>query len=881
MRMFRYITSLILYLSAVVFQHLATASETLPLSQNWRLQSSAQVKAGGEQLSTPGYAAEGWYPTSVPTTVLAALVENKVSPDPYYGDNLKSIPGYREGRWLVMPEGSPFKVSWWFRTEFELPASHQGKDVALHLDGINYRANVWLNGRQVANSNDVIGMFRRFEFNITEFARTGAKNALAVECIPPGQFEDKQYRTKQLEATTGWDDHNPYPPDMNLGLWQNAYVTATGPARLRNPYVLSDLDVPSLKKAGLTVTVDVVNTTDAKQTAEISGKIEEITFSQTVELGPNETRSVRFAPDEFKQLTISKPRVWWPNPLGPQELYQLELTAHVQGQVSDTNNVRFGIREATTYINDEGWRGYKINGRNVLIRGGAWMTSDMLLRLTHKRYDALIRYARNANLNMLRSEGFSIRETEDFYNLCDEYGVMVTQQIFGRNIPDEPLAIKCIEDMMLRVRTHPSLVHFLGHDETFPTPTLDQAYKDLLAKYDVNRTYQPHSGAFDVEERVKTGGTRTGTLELWTYATPGHYYTHKEDGAWGFAQSGGIGGIIAPVESMRKMMPEQALWPPWTDIWSFHTVIQGGKYFDAVVNALNARYGQATGIEDFCKKGQLLNYESARGMFEAYARNKYSAMGITTWKYDAAWPASPTWQYVDWYLQAGGAYYGAQKACEALHVQYSYDDHSIYVVNSLYQEFKNLKVWARVFNLDMTEKWSKESTANVDPDGKTSVFAVEWPADLTKTHFLRLDLADLGGKPITSNLYWFSTVPDIPADPDQTTGRHFLQPKSVADFTDLSKLLPVKLELASKIQDQGREKLVSATVKNPTPHLAFAVHLAVRKGADGPEVTPTFWKENYFSLLPGEEKSVAAAFYPEDLGDVTPTVSVDGWNVLK
>ncbi len=268
-------------------------------------------------------------------------------------------------------------------------------------------------------------------------------------------------------------------------------------------------------------------------------------------------------------------------------------------------------------INDEGWRLFKVNGKNILIRGGAWMTSDMMLRLSPDRYDALVRYAKEAGFNMLRSEGFSIRETDEFYAACDKYGIMVTQQIFGRSIPDENLAVACVKDMMLRIRNHPSLVHFLGHDETFPTPTLDKAYRDLIAKYIPDRTYQPHSGAFNVKDRFKTGGTRTGTLQLWTYAGPAHYYTHKKDGAWGFAQSGGIGGITASLESIKRMMPETDWWPPLkSPSWSLHTVIQGGGYFDDLLKALDAKYGAPKDIDDFAMTAHVMNYESARGMFE-------------------------------------------------------------------------------------------------------------------------------------------------------------------------------------------------------------------------------------------------------------------------
>ena len=545
--------------------------------------------------------------------------------------------------------------------------------------------------------------------------RPGQTNCLAVETIPPGLLPDKEYPTKQVQATTGWDDHNPQPPDMNLGIWEDVYIQATGPVRIKHPYVSSKLALPSLESARLTVSAFLTNAAKNRTKGIFSGRIHGAVFSTDVDLAPGETREITFLPEQHDALNITNPRVWWPHPAGPQELYILQLAFVIDGRVSDEQSTRFGIREATTYIDDNGWRGYRINGKNILIRGGAWMTCDMLLRFDHRRYDALVRYAREANLNMLRSEGFSIRETDEFYDLCDEYGVMVTQQIFGRSIPEEDLAISCIEDTLLRIRNHPSLVHFLGHDETFPTETLDAAYRELIDKHRIHRTYQPHSGAFDIDDRFETGGTRTGTRELWTYAGPNQYYIGKADGAWGFAQSGGIGGVIAPYSSVKRMMPKEDLWPLWSEAMSFHSVIQGGEYFTSAINAMNRRYGAPSGIESFCMRGQVMNYESARAMYEAYARNKYDAKGITTWKYDAAWPAAMTWQYVDWYLVASGAYYGAKKACEPLHVQYSYDDQSVCVVNSLYEPAEDLTANAVIYDLSMKERFSRSAQVSVGP----------------------------------------------------------------------------------------------------------------------------------------------------------------------
>ncbi|HQE82491.1 MAG TPA: hypothetical protein PLM14_05785 [Candidatus Hydrogenedentes bacterium] len=857
-----------------------TGAEILSLNGNWRIQSSVKAGQDAATIASPGLDVGNWYPANVPTTVLAALVADGVYPDPYYGLNLKSIPGYQEGRWLRMPDDSPFRPHWWYRTEFDVPEAEASRHYTLHFDGINYQANVWLNGTQIAGQDAVKGMFRRFEFNVDGVIKRGGVNCLAVEIIPPGLLPDQQYRTKQVQATTGWDDHNPQPPDLNMGIWEDVYLTVSGPARIKHPYVDTDLDVPALDRARLSVSAQVVNTCGAPVSATIRGAIESRTFSRTIRLEKEETADVLFSPVEFQELVVENPRVWWPNPLGPQEMYQLTLTLEVDGQISDETIVPFGIREATTYIDEEGWRGYMINGRRVLIRGGAWMTCDMLLRFDNRRYEALVRYAKEANLNMLRSEGFSIRETDEFYTMCDRYGVMVTQQLFGRSIPDEQLAVDCVRDTILRIRNHPSLVHFLGHDETFPTRNLDEAYRGIIDRYTPGRTYQPHSGAFDIEDRFQTGGTRTGTRELWTYAGPEHYYRGKEDGAWGFAQSGGIGGVIAPYESVNRMIPADQQWPLWTEALSFHTVIQSGEYFDAAVTAMEKRYGRPGGIQEFCRIGQVMNYESARGMYEAYARNKYSAKGITTWKYDAAWPAVMTWQYVDWYLIPSGAYYGAKKACEELHVQYSYDDDSVCVVNSLYKDFRGLKVTARVLNLDMTVKLEREAVVDVITDGKTEAFTIAWPEGLSKTHFVYLELRDDSGRMVTDNLYWLSTVPETPSKLSHGEHERFSMSRdSWADMTGLRKLPRVALEAKASSSTKDGERVIDVTLRNPSEALAFAIRLSVRKGPGGEEAAPCYWDENLVSMLPGTERTVKAVLNESELGGSAPIVRLEGWNV--
>jgi len=327
------------------------------------------------------------------------------------------------------------------------------------------------------------------------------------------------------------------------------------------------------------------------------------------------------------------------------------------------------------------------------------------------------------------------------------------------------------------------------------------------------------------------------------------------------------------------MLPENQQWPPTNPAWSLHTVIQGVHFFDAVFQQLHARYGPANDIQTFCKKAMLLNYECARAMFEAYGRQKYSATGITTWKYDAAWPAAMTWQYVDWYLNVGGAYYGAKKACESLHVQYSYDDDSIWVVSTRPEAWEGLKVTARLLNNDLSEKGRQSATVGVAADGQSKAFVLKKPGDLSKLFFLKLTLEDKAGKPVSDNFYWLSTSPETTGTMNRDWEKFSIQPRSVPDYRALEGLAPVKLSVAHQFVPQGKETVAKVTVTNPSGTLALAVHLAVTQGAGGHEIGPTYWQDNYFSLLPGERRTVEGRLATEHLESAPPVLVVDGWNV--
>ena len=386
------------------------------LRGSWLIQSSSEVRADGAAISNVGFPTTNWYPAKVPSTVLSALVEDQVYPDPYTGMNLRSIPGttypiFEDFSNILMPPASPFRHSWWYRTEFNLPAEYIGKTIWLAFDGINYRANVWMNGKQIANFDQLSGTWRLFRFDVSATAQAGRANALAIEVFPPQPHD--------LAITLV--DWAPMPPDKEMGVWRDVHISATGPVALRYPAVLTKLNLPTADQAK----IDGASGTDERRRcpveATVKGHIEDVAFEQTVRLGPRETQVVHFTPEGFPQLKLQNPRLWWPAQVGKQELYPLDLAVEVQGGISDEAHIQFGIRDISSKIDENGHRLFQINGKNILIRGAGY-SFDLILRSSPEK-QAELRYVRDLNLNAVRLEGKI--ENDHFFDLADRLGILV------------------------------------------------------------------------------------------------------------------------------------------------------------------------------------------------------------------------------------------------------------------------------------------------------------------------------------------------------------------------------------------------------------------------------------------------------------------------
>jgi exo-1,4-beta-D-glucosaminidase len=844
------------------------------LHSNWRLESSCKLTAKPEAISLPGFDDSKWHPALVPGTVVGSLVADKTLPDPNYGKNLNSFPGAFtnnkiQAANLDMPAGSPFRCSHWFRTEFAAPVAYANRGIWLHFLGINYRANIWLNGKQLADRAEVAGAYRAYEFRISELLNKSGKNALAVEVFAP----------EKNDLGLTWVDWNPTPPDKDTGMWREVFLTSSGDVTLCHPFANAKLD-SAYKSAAVSLSAELRNTTDHPVKATLEANLTGVLVSQSVELAAKESKLVRFSPEQFPQLKLASPRLWWPYQMGDPYLYAAKFRVQTSNEASDSASINFGIREVTSELTETGGRLFKVNGKRVLIRGAAW-APDMLLRWDSKKLDADLAYVKHMGLNSIRLEGKTDRD--EFFDKTDKLGILVMPgwiccdawEHWNKWTPEtKKIAAASMVDQASRLRNHPSVFVWLYGSDGPPPAEIETMYLDILKNLEwPNPTI---SSASETPTKVtgKSGVKMTGPYE---YVPPMYWLSDKKaGGAWSYNTETSPGPAIPPKESLAKFIPKEHLWPI-DDYWDFHA---GGERFttiDVFRDALAKRYGASTSLDDFERKSQAMIYDNQRSMFEAYARNKYVSTGVIQWMLNNAWP-SLIWHLYDYYLVPAGGYFGTKKAQEIVHVQYDWDTNSVSVINGKYEGLKGYKVTAKLYNIDSTEAGSREATIDLPADAATKAFDLPAPANLSTTYFLKLQLHDATGNLVSDNFYWLSTKPDT-MDWKHKKDTVYTPQKDFADLTGLNSLPQVKLEAEAAAQDIEGSVKIQLRVKNPSTSVAFMSHARLVKGKDGDDLVPIFWDDNYFSLLPGEEKSIAATFLKSDLEGQQPFLTLDGYNV--
>jgi len=855
----------------------ALAQDQVMLHDGWMIQSSAKVGTDGAVISAPAYRPTDWYRATVPSTVVGALVENGTFPDPFFGMNLRDLPGttFKIGANFVhtaMDPQSPYAVPWWYRNSFRVPVSMAGKRVTLRFDGINYRANVWLNGRRLADSTTVAGTYRHYELDITDAVNRDGPNAVAVEVFAP----------TPPDLQTTWVDWNPSPPDKDMGLWQPVSLNASAGVIVRYPMVTSRVDTATLRSADLTVSTDLRNLTSRPVTGTLRGRIGNVTFTRPVSLAANDSAVVRFTPDSFPQLRFTNPRLWWPAQLGSPELYHLSLEFLENGRVSDRQNLRFGIREITSESTPQGGRLFRVNGRRILIRGGGW-APDMFFRPQPERQDAQLRYALDMHLNTLRLEGNY--EDDRFWNQTDSLGILVMSgwvccsawEEWKTWAPEQhAIAQASLRDQIRRLRGHPSALVWLNGSDNPPPADVEQMYLNVEQQ---EGWPNPTISSASAKPAAFSGASGVKMTGPYDWVPPSYWLQDStHGGAWAYNTETSPGAAVPPIESMRKMIPGQDLKWPLDTVWFYHAA--GGQFthlLDRFNTALSSRFGSPTTAEDYTVTSQLMTYEGERAMFEAYRRNQYVSTGVIQWMFNNAWP-SIYWHLFDWYLRPGGGYFGAKKANEPVHVLYSYDDRSIAVVNSSASRtpIRGVRLRTRVYDIDGTERSSRDTVIDIPADSSMRVTTLQ-EQSTNAPYLLDLRLTDPSGRAMSTNLYWLANRMDALSD----SSTWYMTPvKNYADFTALRSMPQAAVRVTARSGSSNGAGTTRVTLTNPTKSIAFFLRLQVT-GRDGEEVLPVEWEDNYVSLLPGETRTLSARYDTKDLHGAKPSVLVTGWNVRR
>lgn len=825
----------------------------LLLSSGWQLQDIDHVTQPGGTVATQGFETKGWYPATVPGTVLTSLVNDGIYPNPTYGEN---------NRPESIPE-SLSRTSYWYRTEVTVPSGYAGHRIWLNFDGINYASEVWVNGRQIGTTR---GAFIRGKFDITNSVKPGQKAVVAVHVSPqphPGISHEHTIRTGMgpnggetaidgptFLCTIGWD-WIPAIRDRDTGIWQKVYLSASGSVLVKDPLVTTDLPLPKLDSSDVAVQATVQNVTDQPQKGVLKGSIENITFSKDVEIPAHGSQKVSFDPSTTPGLHMRNPRLWWPNGYGPQNLYKLHLSFVQGSKTSDAQDVTFGVRKITYSVPDSENLTISVNGARVFIRGGNWGLDEALKRIPRERLDAQIHMHQIANLNLIRN-WVGQSTGEDFYELCDKYGILLWDEFFQPNPSDGPdptdldTYIANVRDKILRYRNHPAIAVWCARNEGFPPKEIDDRLRVIMAELEPTRRYQPSS--------TSGAGVRSNGPYYWR--EPQQFYKITDD----FFKTETGSMSVPTLESIHGMMPQKD-WETINDDWAEHDFTAGAQQGDKYPGKLMDRYGKVRNLADFVRKAQLMNYEAYRAMYEGRnAQLFHPTTAVITWMSHPAQP-SFVWQLYHYDLEPNSSLFATRSAGELQHIQYNEANGTVQVINNLPEPLDNATAHVAVLNLDGTVASENDMPVSAPPATALTLGPVEFPASISGVRFVKLDLKNAMGKLLSTNFYWLGTKDQ----PD--------------DLTDLNKLQQVVLKPQISRSDTAGKTHITVTLTNNTKSVALMAHVQLRRAKSGDRVLPVFYDNNYVTLVPGESRTIHLEAAAQDLHGEQALIVVDGWNV--
>ncbi len=885
----------------------------------FKLQSSDLIQATGEHISTTDYHSDVyWFPVKVPSTVLTGLVANHIYPDPYSGMNNMLIPDasdefnkkYNLEQYSYLPNlPNPWKKPYWYRTVFNVPATDKGRHFQLIFKGINYRAAVWLNGKAIADSTQMAGMFAEYSFDVSQKISAGAENFLAVKIYPldfPGLPAQEQLKAMDdffenggptgdigknvtMLCSVGWDWMPPVR-DRNMGIWQPVILRTSGGVTIVQPQIITDLpNLPdtSVAKLSLNLTLTNHSTKNSKGTLKVSIIPENFTgspllFSKEVNIAAGAQSQIALNAGNTAQLLVKQPHLWWPNGYGAPNLYRIQLRYESEGVVSDDTSFVFGIRTVSTkaeVVPDKFLRReFFVNGRRIQLTGGAWVP-DMMLNRDSTRYDAELHLCRNANINLVRIWGGGVTPPDMFFDAADRYGLLVWSDFWvtgdthgefkgSTDWPLEPdIFVKNVISTIYRIRNHASLLLWTGGNEGHIRKDAYEKMRESVIKLDGTRPFIPCSSGFaklpagfpgawpdNLGSGVYSGGP-------YTWQDSKEYYRLADNAKdWVFKDETGLPSQ-PPYSSLVKNIPN-LVWDtklpfPLNNSWGYHDAATGNGKYNKYYESMVKRYGAPASMEEFSDKMQLMNATGYQGTFESAGHKLNEIGGVMLWKLNAAFP-SVMWQVYDWFLEPNSGYYFMQNSCEPVHVQLNMLDYNVTVVNRTYKAVPNLTVTADIYSLDSKSLFHQSAAVSMPVSDVRELFSLSKVlADSKEVNLVLLNLKDAAGKVISRNVYWLA------AD---------------NNYTALNQMAHTKLETTVLKKEQIKSD-TKWTLKftNNSKQLAFFVNPRLMN--DSEEVLPAYWSANYFSLAPGESLITTVSAATNQLKGEKQEILVKGWNV--
>ncbi|KAL4875243.1 glycoside hydrolase superfamily [Aspergillus karnatakaensis] len=789
----------------------------------WHLQSTSVV---GDTLTTwslPGANVSGWHRVGHRATILAGLLENKVynETDLFYSDHLNNI------------DESDFQVPWLYREEFSLPTQTSDQHVFLHVHGITSKADIFLNGAQLATSDFQKGSYNGQIYDLTPHVLTGA-NALLIQAYPTDYLRD---------LAIGWADWNPQPPDSGTGVWRAVELTLTGPVTLSRPRVTTAFSSDQKPLAvGVEVETDVTNHGDTPADVMVRGSIQPpngspIELSHRVQLPPGSVSTVGL------DATLVDPQLWWPAAWGEQPLYKVSLNVSLSSEaISDiTPTITFGIRSVESNLNEHNDTQFFVNGRPFQVRGAGY-APDIFLRFNPSRVAIIFQYVLDMGLNTIRLEGK--QEHPHLYDIADRMGVMVMAGweccdkwegwTYNDDAPgvkwsdeDYPIAKASMLHEAAMMQPHPCLLAFLIGSDFWPDKLASDAYLSALSQMDWTNPIIASASMRGHPDQLQPSGMKMEGPYDWV--PPNYWYGYELGAAFGFGSEQGAGVGTPELSSLRRFLSPNELTTLWSDPDAGHyhlspvgSVFHNRKIFNT---ALSNRYGQPKGLEDYVFKAQLMDYEATRAEFEAFGVRQNAlrpATGVIYWMLNTAWP-SLHWQLFDYYLRPAGAYFGAKIGARQEHVALDYTSGNVYLINHSLHGKGARRILADVINLSGEALLHREVTTETTPLASKEALFLPEIFSLNTVAFVRLTLLD-GNANLSRNVYWLSQQ-DMQA---------------------------ATVKATAMVSGPEHTAYIKVTLQNLSDVPAFFIRLVVLD-SHGEEVAPVFWSDNYVTLFPHEQ----------------------------